>query len=139
MILNVELKHCRILRDCIRLKETVLSQSLGKSLSQSAVNIFMIPLTKSLAVDVKLPALKVTVPESSVARFFKVSVWMWPWASPISLKGLFSNKLPSSHHCTLLWALPESWQEKVAHSPTKTSVDLRPETMKTSFAVEWKI
>lgn len=34
----------------------------------------VIPLTKSLAVDVKLPAMNVTVPESSVARFFKVSV-----------------------------------------------------------------
>lgn len=34
----------------------------------------VIPLTKSLAVDVKLPALNVTVPESSVARFFKLSV-----------------------------------------------------------------
>lgn len=77
-----------------------------------------------------------TVPESSVAKFFKVSVWMWPWLSPISLKGLLSSKLPSSHHCTLPGALPDSWQEKVAHSPTKTSVVLRSHTMKTSFTVE---
>lgn len=98
-----------------------------------------IPLTKSLAVEVKLPALKMTVPESSVARFFKVSVWMWPGLSPISLKGLFSSMVPSSHHCPFPGALPDSWQEKVAHSPTKTSVVLRPHTMKTSFTVEQKI
>lgn len=104
----------------------------------SVLNVIsnVIPFTKSLAVDVRLPALNMTVPESSVARFFNVSVWIWLSYTPISLNGLFSSKVPSSHHCTLPGACPESWQEKVAHSPTKTSVVVRPEIMKTSFTVE---
>lgn len=34
----------------------------------------MVPFTKSLAVEDKLPDLNMTVPESSGARFFRVSV-----------------------------------------------------------------
>ena len=125
-VCNVEINFCRVEKE---IEIQLISVSTDYLFN-------MIPLTKSLAVDIKLPALNVTVPESSVARFFKMSVWMWPWLSPISLKGLFSSKVPSSHHCTLPGALPDSWQEKVAHSPTKTSVVLRPLTMKTSFTVK---
>lgn len=95
-----------------------------------------IPLTNSLAEDVKLPVLNRTVPESLGARFFRVRVWILSSPTPIILKGLFSKRVPSSHHWTLPLARRDSWQVNTACSPAKTSVLFIPDTMSTSASAE---
>lgn len=87
-----------------------------------------IPLTNNLAVDIRDPALKVTVPESWHATSFRVKVWILPSCSEISVTRLLWRGVPSSHHCTFFTPGWESSQVKVADSPTKTSVFLKPHT-----------
>lgn len=87
-----------------------------------------IPLTNNLAEDMRDPALKVTVPESWHATSFRVRVWILPSCSEISVTRLLWRGVPSSHHCTFFTPGCESSHVKVADSPTKTSVFLKPDT-----------